>query len=84
MLYSFATALTFAGTWTFAAAATIPTTFDYIVIGAGTSGATVAARLAEDANVTVAVIEAGTDVVNLEPISFIPGADVSNELHFHC
>lgn len=33
--------------------------FDYVVVGAGTSGSTIAARLAEDPDVTVAVVEAG-------------------------
>ena len=36
-------------------------TFDYIVIGGGLSGLTVAARLAEDPSVTVLVVEAGND-----------------------
>ncbi|TFK49007.1 alcohol oxidase [Heliocybe sulcata] len=35
------------------------TPLDYVVIGGGTSGLVVAARLAEDSNVTVGVIEAG-------------------------
>ncbi len=35
--------------------------FDYIVIGAGSSGACVAARLGEDASKTVCVLEAGGD-----------------------
>ncbi|KAK0217299.1 alcohol oxidase [Armillaria fumosa] len=35
--------------------------FDYIVIGAGLTGTTVAARLAEDSGVTVLLIEAGGD-----------------------
>ena len=35
------------------------TTFDYIVIGGGTGGLAIAARLAEDPSVSVAVIEAG-------------------------
>lgn len=34
--------------------------FDYVVIGGGTAGLTVAARLSEDPSVQVAVIEAGT------------------------
>lgn len=39
-------------------------TYDYVIIGAGTSGLIVAHRLTELANVTVAVIEAGSSVVN--------------------
>lgn len=35
-------------------------TYDYVVVGGGNSGLTVAARLAEDSSVSVAVIEAGT------------------------
>lgn len=33
--------------------------FDYVIIGGGTAGLTVAARLTEDAAVQVAVLEAG-------------------------
>ena len=36
-------------------------TFDYIVVGAGLGGTTVAARLAENPDVTVLLIEAGGD-----------------------
>lgn len=36
-------------------------TFDYIVVGGGLTGMTVAARLAEDPTVTVLVIEVGAD-----------------------
>jgi choline dehydrogenase len=35
--------------------------FDYIVIGAGLTGTTVAARLAETPNISVLLIEAGSD-----------------------
>lgn len=36
-------------------------TFDYIVIGAGLTGTTVAARLAENPNITILLVEAGSD-----------------------
>ncbi|TCD63183.1 hypothetical protein EIP91_005880 [Steccherinum ochraceum] len=39
-------------------------TFDYVIVGAGTAGLTVAARLAEDPSVSVAVLEAGDANLN--------------------
>lgn len=53
-------------------------TYDYIVVGGGTSGMTLAARLSENPNVTVAVLEAGIDyrsnLVN-EQLVDLPGYD---------
>ncbi|KAJ1308023.1 hypothetical protein OPQ81_002094 [Rhizoctonia solani] len=39
-------------------------TFDYVIVGGGTAGLAVAARLAENSSVTVGVIEAGQYIVN--------------------
>jgi len=46
---------------TTSAAAADGQTFDYIIVGGGLTGTTVASRLAEDSNVTVLMIEAGAD-----------------------
>ncbi|KAI0077521.1 alcohol oxidase [Panus rudis PR-1116 ss-1] len=45
---------------------------DYLVIGGGTSGLVVAARLTEDPNTTVGVLEAGNDHANV-PEVVVPG-----------
>ena len=37
----------------------IHNSFDYLIIGGGTAGLTVAARLSENPNITVGVLEAG-------------------------
>ena len=42
--------------------------FDYVVIGGGSAGAAVAARLSEDPDVTVALVEAGPDDRDLPEI----------------
>ncbi|KAI9811992.1 MAG: hypothetical protein M1827_004884 [Pycnora praestabilis] len=50
------------------------TTFDYVVVGGGTAGLTIAARLAEDTLNTVAVVEAGGFYeIDNGNLSIIPG-----------
>jgi len=44
-------------------------TFDYVVLGGGTAGLTIAKRLAEDPEITVAVIEAGTLYQLVAPVT---------------
>ncbi|KAK0460558.1 uncharacterized protein EV420DRAFT_1641104 [Desarmillaria tabescens] len=46
-------------------------TFDYIIVGGGTAGLTVASRLAEDENIEVGVIEAGDARLD-DPLINIP------------
>lgn len=49
-----------------------PENFDYIIVGGGTAGLTVANRLSEDASVKVLVIEAGQDH-SQDPLVQVPG-----------
>ncbi|KUJ10742.1 alcohol oxidase [Mollisia scopiformis] len=53
-------------------------TFDYVVLGGGTGGLTIAKRLAEDPTATVAVIEAGSLYQVTDPIlEQTPAGDVT-------
>ncbi|KAI9695335.1 MAG: hypothetical protein M1820_008687 [Bogoriella megaspora] len=52
-------------------------TFDYVVVGGGTAGLTIAYRLAEDSDATVAVIEAGSLYEVTDPeLATTPSGDV--------
>ncbi|KAJ7610623.1 GMC oxidoreductase [Mycena polygramma] len=51
--------------------------FDYVVVGGGTAGLALAARLAEDASVSVCVLEAGKDQSQNEDIK-TPGKCAAN------
>ncbi|KUJ14082.1 alcohol oxidase [Mollisia scopiformis] len=48
-------------------------TYDYIIVGGGTSGLVIANRLSELSNVTVAVIEAGDSVLNNPNVTDVGG-----------
>ena len=47
-------------------------TYDYVVVGGGTAGLAMAARLSEDSSKSVAIIEAGTYYENFGNVSEIP------------
>ena len=46
--------------------------FDYLIIGGGTAGLALAARLSEDPTISVGVLEAGPAIVD-EPMIDVPG-----------
>jgi choline dehydrogenase-like flavoprotein len=53
-------------------------TFDYIIIGAGTSGGVIAKKLTDDKSTSVLVLEAGTNISNPSP-SFVTAGIVAND-----
>ena len=54
--------------------------YDYVVIGGGTSGLTVANRLTEDPSITVLVIEYGP-IDDLRPEVLVPGLPMPKDYH---
>lgn len=54
--------------------------FDYVIIGGGTAGLTIASRLTEDPKVTVGIIEAGQNRL-ADPNILIPGRTLTEFLH---
>ncbi|KAJ7784219.1 hypothetical protein B0H16DRAFT_1446475 [Mycena metata] len=56
-------------------------TFDFVIIGGGTAGLALAARLAEWTNITVAVIEAGSDGTQYQNQINIPVANGEAKRH---
>ncbi|KAJ6515224.1 hypothetical protein C8R45DRAFT_202843 [Mycena sanguinolenta] len=55
-------------------------TFDFVIVGGGTAGLALAARLAEWTNITVAVIEAGSDGTDFQQQITVPGMSYLNGL----
>ncbi|KAJ7265350.1 hypothetical protein B0H12DRAFT_1011454 [Mycena haematopus] len=55
-------------------------TFDFVIVGGGTAGLALAGRLAEWTNITIAVIEAGTDGTEYQDQITVPGMSYLNGL----
>jgi choline dehydrogenase len=53
--------------------------YDFVIVGGGTAGLTLAARITEDPKITVGVIEAGQNRL-ADPNILIPGCKMS-EIH---
>lgn len=51
----------------------VPQVYDYVVVGAGSAGSVIAARLSEDARVTVAVLEDGEHETVLSEVPGLAG-----------
>lgn len=54
--------------------------FDYIIIGGGTAGLTLAARLTEDPDIEVAVLKAGEERLDVSPCSLTSTLPLPNTL----
>lgn len=54
----------------------IETSFNYIIVGAGTAGLVLASRLTENPAISVAVLEAGNDITSTPEVT-IPGQSLA-------
>jgi choline dehydrogenase-like flavoprotein len=55
--------------------------YDYVIVGGGTSGLTVADQLSEDGNTTVLVLEAGIFAPDADTLP-VYGGDTQGQPHF--
>jgi choline dehydrogenase-like flavoprotein len=57
-------------------------TFDFVIIGGGTAGLALAAKLSEETDLTIGVLEAGQNRI-VDPNILVPGRKSSNSFRCH-